>query len=200
MSTLSFQPSVSSRRVNAQNLKKYMGVSEPVKIFARIDLQKNMKIEQLLNEALKDPSILDDADGFDKWEINIDSPISMKSTSAADYNEETLEGAESKNNENESVGAEWIVMTRCKMAQNMLYPLVSDIISYLQRDTDHDKRFFYFEFLITVQDNGDMSFIINDYYLTPFINDTPNIKGILALCKLSEDDSTFVNVFYRNDI
>ncbi|XBW37257.1 hypothetical protein QEN19_002840 [Hanseniaspora menglaensis] len=200
MSTLNFEPSVSSRRVNAQNLKKYMGVAEPVKIFGRIDLQKNMKIEQLLNSALKDPSILEEVDGFSKWEINIDSPISLKSTSSNQYNEESLEGYDNNKTAKENLGAEWIVMTKCKTSQNMLYTLVGQIIEYLKRDVDHDKRFFYFEFLITVQDNGDMSFIINDYYLAPFINDTPNIKGVLALCKLSEDDSTFVNVFYRNDI
>ncbi|KAL6929116.1 hypothetical protein ACO0SA_002456 [Hanseniaspora valbyensis] len=200
MSTLTFEQSVSSRRVNAQNLRKYMGVSEPVKVFGRIDLQKNLKIEQLLNSALQDPSQLDDVDGFDRWEINIDSPISLKNSNTGNYSEESLEESDNNKNEKENIGAEWIVMTRCKIAQNMLYPLVSDIIEYLKRDTEHDKRFFYFEFLITVQDNGDMSFIINDYYLAPFINDTPNIKAVLALCKLSEDDSKFLNVFYRNDI
>ncbi|KAL6933641.1 uncharacterized protein HGUI_02680 [Hanseniaspora guilliermondii] len=194
MSTLQPNHSVSSRRVNAQNLKSYAGNPEPVKIFGRIDFAKNYKVGELLNNAIANPNVLEDADGHDKWEIHIDSPICLKSMS-------TYAGNTEDDGENAlDYGAEWITLRKCKIPTNMLCSIIEDLIEYLKIDTENDKSHFFFEFLVTSDGNGDITYKIHDYYLAPFLNDKPNIKGILTLCKLSEEGSQLSDVLYRNDI
>lgn len=194
MSTLQPNHSVSSRRVNAQNLKSYAGNPEPVKVFGRIDFAKNYKVGQLLNSAIANPSVLEDADGHDKWEIHIDSPICLKSMS-------TYGGNSEDDGENAlDYGAEWITLRKCKIPTNMLCSIIEDLVEYLKIDTENDKSHFFFEFLVTSDGNGDITYKIHDYYLAPFLNDKPNIKGILTLCKLSEEGSQLSDVLYRNDI
>lgn len=194
MSTLQPNHSVSSRRVNAQNLKSYAGNPEPVKVFGRIDFAKNYKVGELLNSAITNPSVLEDADGHEKWEIHIDSPICLKSMS-------TYAGNAEDDGENAlDYGAEWITLRKCKIPTNMLCSIIEDIVEYLKIDTENDKSHFFFEFLVTSDGNGDITYKIHDYYLAPFLNDKPNIKGILTLCKLSEEGSQLSDVLYRNDI
>ncbi|CAI8499246.1 unnamed protein product [Hanseniaspora opuntiae] len=194
MSTLQPNHSVSSRRVNAQNLKSYAGNPEPVKVFGRIDFAKNYKVGELLNSAIANPSVLEDADGHEKWEIHIDSPICLKSMS-------TYAGNAEDDGENAlDYGAEWITLRKCKIPTNMLCSIVEDLVEYLKIDTENDKSHFFFEFLVTSDGNGDITYKIHDYYLAPFLNDKPNIKGILILCKLSEEGSQLSDVLYRNDI
>lgn len=194
MSTLQPNHSVSSRRVNAQNLKSYAGNPEPVKVFGRIDFAKNYKVGELLNSAIANPSVLEDADGHEKWEIHIDSPICLKSMS-------TYAGSAEDDGENAlDYGAEWITLRKCKIPTNMLCSIVEDLVEYLKIDTENDKSHFFFEFLVTSDGNGDITYKIHDYYLAPFLNDKPNIKGILTLCKLSEEGSQLSDVLYRNDI
>mgnify|MGYP004700569561 FL=1 len=196
MSTLQPNHSVSSRRVNAQNLKNYAGNPEPVKIFGRVDFAKNYKVGDLLNKAIADPSILDDTDGHEKWEIHVDSPVCLKSSSMGSY---------SGNDEDDSAspidyGAEWITLRKCKIPTNMLCSIIEDLIEYLKIDTENEKSHFFFEFLVTSDGNGDITYKIHDYYLAPFLNDKPNIRGVLTLCKLSEEGSQLSEVLYRNDI
>lgn len=194
MSTLQPNHSVSSRRVNAQNLKSYAGNPEPVKVFGRIDFAKNYKVGELLNSAIANPSVLEDADGHEKWEIHIDSPICLKSMS-------TYAGNAEDDGENAlDYGAEWITLRKCKIPTNMLCSIVEDLVEYLKIDTENDKSHFFFEFLVTSDGNGDITYKIHDYYLAPFLDDKPNIKGILTLCKLSEEGSQLSDVLYRNDI
>lgn len=195
MSTLQPNNSVSSRRVNAQNLKSYAGNPEPVKIFGRLDFSKNFKVSDLLNKALEDPNILEETDGHDKWEIHIDSPISLKSSSMGEYSETAEDDSTTLD-----YGAEWITLRKCKIPTNMLCSIIADIIEYLKVDTENNKSHFFFEFLVTSDGNGDITYKIHDYYLAPFLHDQPNIKGILTLCKLSEEGSALSAVLYRNDI